>query len=146
MSMIDRLGRKTLLLIGSAGCAICLFGVATIFFTEQALNLLVWFLVAYIGFFSFSPGRGNLGIYQRNLSDTGSVQKGRLGSSSHWVMNAIISGVFPILAKTSGAYPFAFFALMMVTQFVVVLFFFPETKGITLEEMEHRLGISKSHA
>lgn len=56
-------------------------------------------------------------------------------------MNAIISGIFPVLAVRSGAYPFVFFAAMMVLQFFVVLFFYPETKGITLEEMQHRLGI-----
>lgn len=65
-----------------------------------------------------------------------------MGSFTHWIMNAIISGVFPVLAKTSGAYPFAFFALMMLVQIFVVARFFPETKGITLEEMEHKLGIA----
>jgi hypothetical protein len=56
-------------------------------------------------------------------------------------MNALISGIFPVMAKSSGAYPFVFFAVMMVVQFFVVLFFYPETKGFTLEEMQHRLGI-----
>jgi hypothetical protein len=57
-------------------------------------------------------------------------------------MNAIISYYFPIVvAKTSGAYPFVFFAAMMVLQFVIVSLFYPETKGFTLEEMQHRLGI-----
>ena len=56
-------------------------------------------------------------------------------------MNALISALFPVVAKTSGAYPFVFFATMMVVQFLVVMFFYPETKGFTLEEMQHRLGI-----
>jgi hypothetical protein len=56
-------------------------------------------------------------------------------------MNAIIAYAFPQLAKSSGAYPFVFFGAMMVVQFFVVLFFYPETKGYTLEKMQHRLGI-----
>ncbi len=54
-------------------------------------------------------------------------------------MNAMISGVFPVMAARSGAIPFAVFALMMVLQFIVVLTIYPETKGVSLEEMEHRI-------
>ncbi len=57
-------------------------------------------------------------------------------------MNAIISGLFPLLAASSGGYPFAFFAAMMVLQFFVVLFIYPETKALTLEEMQRKLGVS----
>ena len=56
-------------------------------------------------------------------------------------MNAVISGIFPLLAARSQAFPFMFFAAMVALQFVVVLVTFPETKGVTLEEMQHRLGI-----
>jgi hypothetical protein len=56
-------------------------------------------------------------------------------------MNALISGVFPLLAASSGAAPFVFFSLMMLTQFVVVLYLYPETKGVTLEHMQRKLGI-----
>jgi hypothetical protein len=56
-------------------------------------------------------------------------------------MNAIISFAFPVVAARSGGYPFVFFAAMMALMFFVVLFTYPETKGITLEEMQHRLGI-----
>jgi hypothetical protein len=65
-----------------------------------------------------------------------------LGSFSHWFMNALISGIFPLLAASSGGYPFVFFAVMMVIQFLVVLFFYPETKGVSLEEMQKKLGIA----
>ena len=57
-------------------------------------------------------------------------------------MNAIISGEFPMMAARSGGYPFAFFASMCVLQFFVVLFLYPETKGISLEEMQKKLGIA----
>jgi hypothetical protein len=54
-------------------------------------------------------------------------------------MNAIISGVFPVLAAQSRSLPFIFFALMMVLQFFVVLFVFPETRGVSLEDMQKKL-------
>ena len=64
-----------------------------------------------------------------------------LGSFSHWIMNFVISLVFPLMAASSGAYPFVFFAAMTVLQFFVVLVVYPETKGFSLEEMQRRLGI-----
>ena len=64
-----------------------------------------------------------------------------LGSFSHWIMNALISSIFPVMAAHSGALPFVFFALMMVVQFFVVLVLYPETKGLSLEEMEHHLAV-----
>lgn len=140
MALIDKLGRKTLLLIGSAGTAFCLAGVAEIFFTQQHQERLLWFLVGYI--FFFAPLGAVVWVYIGEIFPNTVRSKGQsLGSSSHWIMNAIISAVFPVVAKTSGAYPFIFFAAMMVLQFFVVFFFYPETKGITLEQMQHRLGI-----
>jgi hypothetical protein len=64
-----------------------------------------------------------------------------LGSSAHWTTNAVISLVFPVLAKSSGAYPFMFFAAMMVLDFVLVWRYYPETSGLSLEEMQHEFGI-----
>jgi MFS transporter, SP family, arabinose:H+ symporter len=140
MTLIDKIGRKTLLLIGSAGTAVCLAGVAQIFFTQRNQSWLVWILVGYI--FFFAPLGAVIWVYIGEIFPTTVRSKGQsLGSSSHWIMNAIISALFPVVAKTSGAYPFVFFAAMMVVQFLVVMFFYPETKGFTLEEMQHRLGI-----
>ena len=62
--------------------------------------------------------------------------------STHWLMNALISGIFPLMAASSSANPFVFFSLMMVVQFLVVLFVYPETKGVSLEEMQRKLRIS----
>ena len=64
-----------------------------------------------------------------------------LGSSSHWIMNALIANTFPVFAVYSRSVPFAFFAGMMVLQFFVVLFVFPETKGYSLEAMGQHLGL-----
>ena len=141
MSLIDKIGRKTLLLIGAFGMTFCLAGVAAVFFTHQHQGLLVWLLVAYIAFFAISSG-AVIWVYISEVFPNRVRSKGQsLGSSTHWVMNALISGIFPVLAVRSGAYPFVFFSAMMALQFFVVLFFFPETKGITLEEMQHKLGI-----
>ncbi len=142
MSVIDRIGRKTLLLIGSVGTAACLAGVSAVFFTGRHENLLVWLLVGYIAFFAFSQG-AVIWVYISEVFPNRVRAKGQsLGTFSHWFMNALISGIFPLMAASSGAYPFVFFAIMMVVQFFVVLFMYPETKGTSLEEMQRRLGIA----
>ena len=142
MSVIDRVGRKTLLLIGSAGTAICLAGVAAIFFAGRHENLLLWMLVGYIAFFAFSQG-AVIWVFISEVFPTRVRAKGQsLGSFSHWIMNALISWTFPLMAASSGGYPFVFFSAMMVLQFFVVLFVYPETKGISLEEMQKKLKIA----
>ena len=142
MAVIDKIGRKTLLLIGAAGTAACLTGVATIFFTHHNRNYLLWILVAYIAFFAFSQG-AVIWVYLAEVFPNAVRAKGQsLGSFSHWFMNGLISLTFPVLAASSGAYPFVFFAVMTVLQFFVVMFFYPETKGVTLEEMQKKLGIA----
>src|SRR5271163_4941272 len=138
MTVIDNLGRRKLLLVGSVGTAICLAGVSAVFFTNTHQAMLVWLLVA---FFAFSQG-AVIWVYISEVFPTKVRAKGQsLGSSAHWIMNAAIAFTFPQLAKASGAYPFVFFAAMMVLQFFVVLFFYPETKGVTLEQLQYKLGI-----
>src|SRR6266852_3558525 len=142
MSVIDRLGRKTLLLVGSVGTALCLAGVSIIFLSGRHQNLLVWLLVGYIAFFAFSQG-AVIWVYLSEVFPNSVRAKGQsLGSFSHWFMNAAISLIFPLMAASSGAYPFVFFAVMMLLQFFVVLFVYPETKGISLEEMQKKMAIS----
>jgi sugar porter (SP) family MFS transporter len=141
MSVIDRIGRKTLLLIGSLGTAGCLGGVAAIFFTRSHQNLLVWLLVGYIAFFAFSQGAVIWVFISEVFPNRVRARGQSLGSFSHWFMNALISGIFPLLAASSGGYPFVFFSLMMGLQFFVVLFVYPETKGVSLEQMQKKLGI-----
>jgi SP family arabinose:H+ symporter-like MFS transporter len=141
MTVIDKLGRKMLLLVGSVGTAICLSGVAAVFFSQSHQGLLVWLLVGYIAFFAISQG-AVIWVYISEVFPTKVRSKGQsLGSSAHWIMNAAIAFTFPLLAKSSGAYPFVFFAAMMVLQFFVVLFAYPETKGVTLEQLQRQLGI-----
>jgi MFS transporter, SP family, arabinose:H+ symporter len=141
MALIDRVGRKMLLLIGAIGTAACLALVSFIFFTHQHRDMLVWALVAYIAFFAVSQG-AVIWVYISEIFPTRVRGKGQsLGSGTHWIMNAILSGIFPVIAARSGAYPFAFFAAMMLLQFVVVLLFFPETKRVSLEELQYMLKI-----
>jgi SP family arabinose:H+ symporter-like MFS transporter len=141
MSVIDKLGRKRMLLIGAVGTAVALAGVAAIFFSGAHEDLLVWCLVGFIAFFAFSQG-AVIWVYLSEVFPTRVRAKGQsLGSFTHWIMNALIANIFPVLAASSGGAPFLFFAVMMVVQFFVVLALYPETKGYSLEEMQHKLGI-----
>jgi MFS transporter, SP family, arabinose:H+ symporter len=142
MSIIDKVGRKTLLLIGSVGTAISLSGVAVIFFTGKHGDMLLLCLMGFIGSFAFSQG-AVIWVYISEVFPNTVRAKGQsLGSSAHWIMNALISFIYPQLAKKAGGIPFVFFAAMMVVQFFVVLSFYPETKGVSLEEMQRRMKVS----
>jgi SP family arabinose:H+ symporter-like MFS transporter len=141
MSVIDKLGRRTLLLIGSVGTAVCLAGVAAIFLSNSHQSDLVWLLVGFIFFFAISQG-AVIWVYISEVFPTRVRSKGQsLGSSSHWIMNAIITKAFPSIAAVSAGAPFIFFSAMMALQFFVVIAFYPETKGVTLEAMQRKLGI-----
>ena len=142
MTVIDRLGRKKMLLAGSVGTAVCLAGVAAVFLTHRHESLLVWFLIGFIAFFAFSQG-AVIWVYIGEVFPNRIRAKGQsLGSFSHWFMNGAISLGFPLMAAKSGGYPFVFFSIMMVVQFFVVLLVYPETKGVSLEEMQRKLGIA----
>jgi MFS family permease len=96
MAVIDRLGRKTLLLIGSVGLAISLFGVSVVFFTHTHQSALLYLLVIYILFFAISQG-AVIWVYISEVFPNRVRAKGQsLGSS----------GTFPLLAAKSGGYPF----------------------------------------
>ncbi|WP_255462563.1 sugar porter family MFS transporter [Granulicella sp. WH15] len=141
MTLIDKLGRRTLLLIGATGMTLALAGVAAIFHTQTHQNLLVWLLVLFIVFFAISQG-SVIWVYIAEVFPSRVRSKGQsIGSSSHWIMNALIAGTFPLIAAKSQALPFAFFAAMMLLQFFIVLFVYPETKGSSLEAIQAQLGI-----
>ncbi|MGB9148606.1 MAG: sugar porter family MFS transporter [Acidobacteriaceae bacterium] len=141
MSIIDRVGRRKLLLTGTAGLVVCLAAVSAIFMTHKHMNWLVWCLIAYILCFAISQG-AVVWVYISEVFPNRVRSKGQsVGSSGHWVTNAAISLVFPIMAASSGAIPFIFFGAMMVLDFFIVLFLYPETAGISLEQMQHKLGL-----
>ena len=140
MSIIDKAGRKRLLLSGAVGMALALSGVAIIMKLERGQSFLLWMLIVFIASFAVSQG-AVIWVYLSELFPTALRARGQsLGSATHWVMNALIAGIFPAVAAHSKAAPFAFFAAMMVLQLVVVWRWFPETKGIALEDMERKLA------
>ena len=142
MSIIDRVGRKTLLIVGSLGTAACLAGVAAVFASGSHEDLLVWLLVGFIAFFAFSQG-AVIWVYISEVFPTRVRAKGQsLGSFTHWIVNAGITWAFPIWAAKSKSIPFMFFAAMMLVQFFVVLLIYPETKGVTLENMQKKMAIA----
>jgi MFS transporter, SP family, arabinose:H+ symporter len=139
MSVIDRVGRRKLLVVGSVGMAASLAGVAAIFWTGSREELLLWLLIGFIASFAFSQG-AVIWVYLAEVFPTAVRARGQsLGSSTHWVMNALIAWGFPIVAASSRAAPFVFFACMMIVQLATVLAVYPETRGLTLEEMEKKL-------
>jgi sugar porter (SP) family MFS transporter len=140
MSVIDRLGRKTLLLIGAAGTACCLAGVAWVFSSNSHQGALVWLLITYIAFFALSQG-AVIWVYIGEVFPNHVRSKGQgIGNASHWAMNTIIALTFPTIAATMGkGAPFVFFAVMTAVQFVTVLVTYPETKGQTLEALQRKL-------
>ena len=141
MSIIDKVGRKKLLVTGTVGLMFCLGAIAAIFYTHQHLNLLVWLLMAYIACFAISHG-AVVWVFISEVFPNSVRSKGQsLGSSAHWITNALISLIFPVMAKSSGAYPFMFFAAMMVLDCIIVVVYYPETKNVTLERMQQNLGI-----
>jgi sugar porter (SP) family MFS transporter len=140
MSVIDKLGRKTLLLIGAAGTASCLAAVSWLFATNSHPGALVWVLITYIAFFALSQG-AVIWVYIGEVFPNAVRSKGQgVGNASHWFMNTAIQLAFPmVVAQIGRSAPFTFFAVMTVIQFVVVLFVYPETKGQTLEALQRRL-------
>src|ERR1039457_7192261 len=141
MSVIDKLGRKTLLLIGAAGTASCLAGVAWLFKTHSHPGALVWMLVTYNAFFALSQG-AVIWVYIGEVFPNSVRSKGQgVVNASHWIMNTAIALEFPVVVHSLNTEtPFVFFAVMTVVQFLVVLFVYPETKGQTLEALQRRLA------
>jgi MFS transporter, SP family, arabinose:H+ symporter len=140
MAFIDKAGRKTLLLIGAAGCSVCLAGVAWLFASHSHPGALLWLLVTFIAFFSVSQG-AVIWVYIGEVFPTSVRAKGQgVGAASHWFMATVIAQLFPVVVHAmSTATPFIFFSIMTAVQFVVVLLVYPETKGQTLEALQRRL-------
>jgi sugar porter (SP) family MFS transporter len=139
LRVIDKVGRKKLLLIGSIGTAFALAGVALIFATGEGKPYLLAMLITFIAFFAFSQG-AVIWVYLAEIFPTPVRSRGQaLGSATHWGMNAIIAQAFPMIAVYTQSLPFAFFSVCMVLQFFVVLAIFPETRGVELESMDKAL-------
>ncbi|MDR9456823.1 MAG: sugar porter family MFS transporter [Salegentibacter sp.] len=140
--LIDRLGRKQLMFIGSIGYIISLSLVAAAFFLNWGGLWVPIFLFLFIA--AHAIGQGAViwvfisEIFPNHLRASGQA----FGSSTHWVLAAIIPSSIPFLFATIGAgYVFAFFAFMMVLQLLFVIFMMPETKGKSLEELSEELAL-----
>jgi len=140
MSLIDKVGRRKLLLTGTFGLVICLSLVGWIFHIDQHKNLLLALLMGYIACFAISQG-AVVWVYISEVFPTAVRAKGQtLGSSSHWIFNAIISYAFPVMLGYSRAGTFWFFAAMMVLNIVLVITFYPETSNVSLEDISAHLS------
>ncbi len=140
VSLIDRLGRKTLMYFGSLGYIISLSLVSIAFFLNWEGLAVPIFLFVFIA--SHAIGQGAViwvfisEIFPNHLRGSGQA----FGCSVHWVLAAIIPSLVPLLFSTIGpGIVFLIFAIMMVLQLLFVIFLMPETKGISLEELSAKL-------
>ena len=137
--LIDRFGRKILMYIGSIGYIISLGLIALAFYDKSFANVPLY-VFAFIG--AHAVGQGSViwvfisEIFPNSVRASGMAW----GSLTHWVFAAIIANIFPIMADKFGGGPiFAFFSAMMVLQLLYVWFMMPETKGVSLEDLQKRL-------
>lgn len=150
LALIDRVGRRNLLIVGSIGYIASLAALAGAFFYygdafstlggKLVLGALLLFVIAH------AAGQGVvIWVYISEIFPNAVRSKGlSLGSLTHWVCSAAVSWTFPVLAGISPGCPFSIFCAVMVLQLIFAIFFMAETKGISLEEMQHRLGIEES--
>jgi sugar porter (SP) family MFS transporter len=139
--LIDRLGRKKLMLIGSIGYIFSLSAVAATFYFGWQGGMVVPLLL-FVFIASHAVGQGAvIWVFISEIFPNNARAYGQsLGSATHWILAAIIASIFPVLAERFGAAPiFFFFALMMVLQLLWVITKMPETKGVSLEELEAKL-------
>jgi sugar porter (SP) family MFS transporter len=142
MRLIDPFGRKQLMLVGSIGYIVSLSLVAWAFYSGAGSLILMVSILLFIA--SHAVGQGAViwifisEIFPNNVRASGQS----FGTGTHWVFAALITLLGPVVIDLFRVNPwpiFAFFAFMMVLQLLFVLFMMPETKGISLEELEHKI-------
>ena len=151
--LIDRLGRRTLLFIGSFGY-IASLGLTAWAFLTQHYSIVPACIFAFIAAHAVGQGAVIWVLISEIFPNRHRAQGQTLGSATHWVFAALLTTVFPMMVKLSGAneqpqragYIFLFFCFMMMLQLVWVKTMVPETKGISLEDMQHKLGIEPEAA
>ena len=148
LALIDKVGRKTLLIIGSLGMAVFLALVGFLFTGraegEQVSNSVMWLFIGYLFFFGPSTG-AVIWVYISEIFPNRIRAKGQsMGSFTHWIMAAVVSQAFPVAAASKAVGPgnsFLFFAVCMLAQAVFVWKVLPETKGVSLEALQKKLEI-----
>ena len=148
MAVIDKFGRRNLMIVGSIGYIASLSATAWAFyrygtdFTPAGSMVVLASLLVFIASHAFGQG-AVIWVFISEIFPNRVRARGQaLGSFTHWLMAAGISWTFPMIAQASGGHAFAFYAAMMVVQLVWVLRVMPETKGVPLEDIQKRLGIA----
>ncbi|MFA5329193.1 MAG: sugar porter family MFS transporter [Prolixibacteraceae bacterium] len=149
--LIDRFGRKTLLMIGSVGMVFFLSMLSKAFYTNNFSEFggygIMIYLMGFIAFFAFSQGAVLWVVLSEIFPHKVRAQGQALGSFTHWIMAAAISWSFPVFANMpsiGGGPSFAFFAVMMVLHFFFAWKILPETKGKSLEEIQDEMGKTRA--
>lgn len=158
LAVIDHFGRKKLMIVGSIGYILSLGATALAFYTQSHLvesdggtfvreisqtgGWVVFIsLLVFIASHAFGQG-AVIWVFISEVFPTRVRARGQaLGSFTHWIFAAVISQTFPLIAEVSGGHIFAFYCVCMVGQLLWVLFYMPETKGISLEEIQKQLHI-----
>lgn len=139
MLLIDRVGRRPLLLVGAGGMAVCLLAVAAVLLELAPAGMLPWALAGFIAFFAPSQG-AVIWVYLSEIFPAAVRARGMaVGAGVHWLLNALVATAFPVAIAWSAGAPFLFFAAMMVVQFLAVLLYFPETRGVPLDDLQARI-------
>jgi sugar porter (SP) family MFS transporter len=145
MSIIDKVGRKTLLIVGAVGMSVFLaltaFGFQS---TGSANHYVIVYLICFIAFFALSQGAVIWVFISEIFPNSVRSQGSSLGSFTHWIMAAIIAWTFPVIVHGSpngGLYSFIFFSCMVLVSLIFIWRVMPETKGRTLEQIQKDLGI-----
>lgn len=155
LAVIDHFGRRKLMIVGAIGLAICQAAVGCSFWMNSQIAagllspsyssmigpLVLGSLIGFIAFFAFSNG-AVIWVYISEIFPNRVRARGQaLGSVTHWFWCTLLALSFPTVARAFPCAPFFFFSAMMVLQLVLVLKYLPETKGVSLEEMQRHLGI-----
>ena len=141
LSLIDRIGRRTLLYIGSFGYILSLGLTAWAFFTRH-YGIVPGCIFGFIA--AHAVGQGTvIWVFISEIFPNRHRAEGQsLGSFTHWMFAALLTTFFPLMVTFfAPGFVFSFFCFMMVLQLLWVTLFVPETKGISLEEMQQKLGI-----
>ena len=144
--LIDRIGRKTLLIIGSFGYLISLSMVAYGFYMHSAPEFMLTFLLLFIAAHAIGQGAVIWVLISEVFPNNIRAKGQSFGASIHWVFAALITLITPVfLDREHGIFKdnpwpiFAFFCIMMALQLVWILFKVPETKGVSLEDLQKKL-------
>jgi SP family arabinose:H+ symporter-like MFS transporter len=140
--LIDRLGRRTLLYIGSFGYITSLGLVAWAFFTNH-YSIVPACIFAFIAAHAIGQGAVIWVFISEIFPNRHRAEGQTLGSFTHWIFAALLTTFFPrMVTSFAPGYVFSFFAGMMVLQLIWVKTMVPETKGVPLEQIQKQLGIA----